>query len=352
MAYHICGACWGWNCAKWTEGLSLPSQAIVRSFSLGGLGVPMFFVLSGFLIHYTFSRSADQSTRTFWLRRFGRIYPPYLIALLVFAAVKGFLWTRHGLNDLLNHAIFVHTFKNNQFFSINPSFWSLAHEFQFYLLYPLLVRVRRLIGMEALVCGFLALRLTLDVLTLQDRFGGSLVFNMMLPKLYFEWILGMYVADRFIQNQRAFALPPIVGWMCVGIAFICAGQGWFELLKVPALALATAIWIDRIVHLKHEPGRLDRVLAPLGVISYSLYLWHQPIVNELCQRVVKSPPGLELWGLPILTAIAATVCAVTCILVAKGAYELIEAPCMKLTKMLTTKPLQVVAVAEPLRQAA
>lgn len=337
MALHICGACWGWDYRHWSDGLSLAGQTLVKVFSLGRLGVPMFFVLSGFLIHYTFQRSNDRSIRTFWLRRFGRIYPPYFVALVVFAVVQGCLWTRHGRNDLLNHALFVHTFKNEQFFSINSSFWSLAHEFQFYLLYPGLLLVQRLVGMRTLLFGSLGLRLAIDALTMSLALENNLVVRMMLPKLYFEWILGMYVADCFVRQQRAFGWPAAVGWCCACAALLTAERGWLELATVPAISLATAMWIERIVHVGGQPSVFDKALAPLGLISYSLYLWHQPIVNELCPRIVQSVRGQNLIGMTGLTMIAAAVCIVCCVLIAKGAYEWIEAPCMQLTKRLAAK---------------
>src|SRR5262249_45093449 len=147
----------------WPAWLALPSQAVARLFSMGSLGVPMFFVLSGFLIHYTFSRSSNQNTLGFLVRRFGRIYPPYLAALLVFSVAYGFFWTAGGRGQVLSHAFLVHNFSDRNFFSINGSFWSLAHEAQFYLLYPLLLGVRRAIGMPALVWGSLAAKLGIGV---------------------------------------------------------------------------------------------------------------------------------------------------------------------------------------------
>jgi peptidoglycan/LPS O-acetylase OafA/YrhL len=341
FAFHFCGACWGWELASWADGwdgwpfwLALPGQAAARLFSMGRLGVPMFFVLSGFLIHYTFSRGSNQSTRSFWLRRFGRIYPPYLAALLVFAVVYGFVWTARGRSDVLSHALLVHTFRDRTFFSINGSFWSLAHEAQFYLLYPLLLRVRRTTGMLPLLLASLAVRLAIATWTqaTQMTLADDPAMYWMLPRLYFEWILGMYVADCLLAGRRAFACQPGVGWLCLGYAFFADERGWWDLASAPAISLATGIWIDRIVHVPRGPGRVDCMLIPLGVISYSLYLWHQPIVNELSARVVRSPRGLEAIGEGGLFFTALGVCAFVSLLAAAGAYRLIEIPSIELAK--------------------
>jgi peptidoglycan/LPS O-acetylase OafA/YrhL len=339
LVFHTCGACWGWNLPKWSKGwddwpfwLALPGQTAVRVFSMGNLGVPMFFVLSGFLIHYTFSRGSTQTTVGFWLRRLGRIYPPYLAALLVFAVAYGFLWTAGGRGNLFSHLFFVHTFNNNTFFSINGSFWSLAHEAQFYLLYPLLLRVRRSIGMPALVWGSLAARLGIGIWLEMSHAAAGPALSMMLPRMYFEWILGMYVADQLVAGRRAFNCQPGVGWLCLACAYFGHQRGWLNLASMPAISVATAIWIDRIVHVPHEPNRMERLLIPLGVISYSLYLWHQPIVAELTARIFRSPRGLEAIGAGGLFFTDLAICSFVAMIAAVGAYRLIEVPSIELTK--------------------
>jgi peptidoglycan/LPS O-acetylase OafA/YrhL len=318
VVFHICGACWGWDFQKWP----------VRLLTMGSMGVPMFFVLSGFLIHYT---ASSQPTSIYLLRRFGRIYPPYFVALVVMAAVYGTFWTARGRGDLLSHGLLVHTLKDSTFFSINASFWSLAHEAQFYLLYPLLLHLRRFVGMPTLVWGALALRLGIGVWL---KLAGITAAQdpglyYMLPRLYFEWILGMYVADSVLAGGKALLWRPEIGWLLFGCAYLTNKQGWLDLAAVPAISLATAIWIARIVHVPREPSRLDRVLVPLGVVSYSLYLWHQPIVNELCFRIFRAP---NVASPAVLFATALAVCFFASLVVAVGAYRLVEVPSLEFTR--------------------
>jgi peptidoglycan/LPS O-acetylase OafA/YrhL len=346
VVFHIGGVCCDWHFPDASSGLSLVSQGLVKLCKMGALGVPMFFVLSGFLIHYTFSRSADPTVGNFWLRRFGRIYPPYLAALLIYAAVYGSFWTHRGRMDLLTHLCLVHTFGDRTFFGMNASFWSLAHEAQFYLLYPLLLNVRRALGMQPLVWGSLAVRLALDGLMPASQFADDPALWLMLPKLYFEWILGMYVADCLVRGRRAFACPAIVGWICFALAYSCSGQGLLDILTVPAFSLATAVWIDRIVHFERDANRLERSLAPLGVVSYSLYLWHQPIVNELCTRMMHSAPGAEFIGLTGLLGVSMAASGIVSLLVAVGAYHLIELPSIELVRALLKRRAPAVRLAD------
>ncbi|HEY2415523.1 MAG TPA: acyltransferase [Pirellulaceae bacterium] len=317
VVFHVCGACWGWQTEEWP----------VRLFGQGGLGVSMFFVLSGFLIHYT---SANQPTSVFCIRRFGRIYPPYLVALLTFAVLYGSFWTARGRSDVLGHALLIHTFKDTTFFSINGSFWSLAHEVQFYALYPLLLRFRR--HLPLLLWASLAARIGIGVWTRTAHitFANDPAIYLMLPRLYFEWLLGMYVADCVLAG-RAPKWHPLVGWLALGVAYLTSGRGWLDLATVPAIALATAVWIVRAVECPQE-SRIDKLLAPLGVISYSLYLWHQPIVNELCKRIMHQPANPV-----VLLSLAMVVCWLASVLVAIGAYRAIEVPSIELTKQLAKR---------------
>src|SRR5882762_2762678 len=72
----------GWWRSSDSNG-SLP--ILLYPLTLGWLGVAIFFVVSGFCIHLSHRRSSKQKISAFFTKRFFRIYPPYLIALLVFA---------------------------------------------------------------------------------------------------------------------------------------------------------------------------------------------------------------------------------------------------------------------------
>jgi peptidoglycan/LPS O-acetylase OafA/YrhL len=345
FVFHLCGACWGWNVRDWQAGweqwpqwLAWPPQVMALVLGMGRLGVPMFFVLSGFLIHYTFCRDPNPSTLRFWLRRFGRIYPPYFVALLVIAAVTGFFWNASRRSNVISHLLLIHNLNDGTVLAINGSFWSLAVEAQFYLLYPLLLSVRRRLGMAAVLLGALALRLGIGVwfYLAPDVVDGNPAMALMLPRLYFEWILGMYVADSLLAGRRALPCHPIVGWLCFAAAAFCEGRGWFELATVPMISVATAIWIDCVVHAPRRPNLVERLLIPMGVVSYSLYLWHQPIVNEVASRVFRRPAAqLALPETPLFL-LALAVAGLLSAMVAVGSYRLTEMPAIEMTKKLIT----------------
>ena len=152
-----------------TDAFDLPSQPIwLRGLGFlmefGNLGVPLFFVISGFCIHLQRLRQISQGNvsgfRAFWKRRLYRLYPPYFVALCGSMALVyvGYLLGRDAhlvtdypeprlawmAGDFVAHASMLHglipIFDTK---GGNPAFWTLAREEYLYLLYfPLLFAAR------------------------------------------------------------------------------------------------------------------------------------------------------------------------------------------------------------------
>src|SRR5688572_12946641 len=70
----------------WTRDFSNSYKNLLLPFNLGWLGVAVFFVVSGFCIHISFQQQG-RNWRGFLIRRFFRLFPPYLVALLFLAFV-------------------------------------------------------------------------------------------------------------------------------------------------------------------------------------------------------------------------------------------------------------------------
>jgi len=142
---------------------TLPCQWLSRAFvapasfiallpaHFGFLGVPMFFVISGFCIHLSFKHQG-QEWGSFFVRRFFRIYPAYLAALLLFLLV--YSHDVHGFwFQFKYHALLIHNFNQGTYHAINGSFWSISIEVQLYLIYPLLLwLVARFGWKRTLIC--------------------------------------------------------------------------------------------------------------------------------------------------------------------------------------------------------
>src|SRR4029079_6537576 len=102
------------------------SFLLVLPATLGSAGVAVFFAVSGFCIHLSFQRNPE--SRDYIFRRFFRIYPPYLFALVLFAFIypptRLSFASLQDFTQLLSHLFLVHNFGSSTFNGINGAFWS------------------------------------------------------------------------------------------------------------------------------------------------------------------------------------------------------------------------------------
>ena len=255
----------------------------------GSIGVPIFFVISGYCIHRAHAAKLmgnpgyRVASGRFWLRRFVRIYPVMLAAMLLTLACDwiGRYWVPgYYAADNLSVASFIfNLFALEGLFS--PPFgsdgvlWTLAIEIQLYAVYPLVFLLRRKIGIGwTLWC---ALGLTAFSWFLFERRGLSLFAS-----YEFSWVLGAYVADREVHAQRAaFAgaksdqsylrLLALLGGLLIAagcVAPYLAAQTW---------ALGFALVLAWLLSRPLRIGPVTSVFRRLGVFSYSLYATHVPL---------------------------------------------------------------------------
>jgi peptidoglycan/LPS O-acetylase OafA/YrhL len=258
----------------------------------GYLGVTIFFVISGFIVPYSMMRGGYTIAAwpTFMLKRLARLEPPYLASIVVilalgaFDAVRGFTpdWTAKQIAGHLGYA--------NAFLGLpwlNAPYWSLAVEFQFYvvigLALPLLMRARtpaaRLAGLALASCLPLLLpgRSNATILPYLPVFAaGTLSF--------------LRATNRVGQKSYWAALAVLAGILMktqdTGVALATTGTA----------ALIATVRIPRIAP-----------IAWLGAISYSLYLLHVPIGYRAMNAIKKSSDGELVPMLAIVGALAASI---------------------------------------------
>jgi len=296
------------------DGGPWPWLALILGF--GYLGVPLFFVISGFCIHLPQARALARATamaapdwRRFFARRFWRLYPPYLVALVV-ALV---LWWGAGSPipwlAVATQALLVHPFHTATFDGVNPPAWTLAVEAQLYLAYPvvfrLIARFGALRALGAVLAVTMAYRVALALTPLPAGIGGP-AWELLLAR-WFEWVLGAVVAE---WAAGRLALPralssPWPGAVALGAGVLLewyAGYYGLYVLKEPLYGVAFALLLHAaLAHERPGPGsRPGRYLAGVGVYSYSLYLLHRPIqlAFEPLAREVATWPAVIAEGVP------------------------------------------------------
>lgn len=344
----------------------------------GRFGVHLFLIISGFCIHLRWARWHDMSRPldfgSFWKRRLLRLYPPYAAALA--ASILG-LFVAYGLMlrgsgpqafgyasygqltfDVASLVLLLQNFTDAGYRIGNTPFWTLALEEQLYLLYFVLLVLRRRIGWGPTLAGIFVVTVAWRTI---DLFATGLPFDPVLigPARWIEWALGALAVEAYLGRVT---LPT---WCysrgVAGALFLAAVvlnlPGMDKELPVTTLvsdaAFGAAFFCTvAIITRADATGRLSaawlvRPLAFVGLFSYSLYLTHLPTMvaaKQILLRVGVSPGPVETIVVLVLR-----------LAVALGAaylfYRVIETRFIRLSRVLggrperpTTSPVRATAV--------
>jgi peptidoglycan/LPS O-acetylase OafA/YrhL len=278
----------------------------------GFIGVDVFFVISGFLITGILARARDAgrfSWGGFYLRRARRIVPAYVTVTLVAIALATWIEMPRLLAQTGAAAAASGLFLANVVAAQTPGYfapsaqqnpllhlWSLGVEEQFYLVWPALIgllslaRLRR--ARTGLAIGLLAASLALAQVLVAG--GDSVVAFFHLPTRAWEFLAGGVLALGVVRppgDRRTASVAAACGLLSIGWSLVVLTEAspFPGLLAVPAcLGAVLLIWSG----LDQAPGvtailRAGPVVA-LGRVSYSLYLWHWPLL-VLAADVAQQP---------------------------------------------------------------
>jgi peptidoglycan/LPS O-acetylase OafA/YrhL len=313
----------------------------------GYVGVDVFFVISGFVITGVLLRerssTGSTSIATFYARRVRRILPAATLVILA-AVIASFplLGPVDGAQTatdarwasvFLINVHFAATGTNYLASQLPPSllqnYWSLAVEEQFYLIYPTIFLVvaglsvrhslRRRLGMvlgAAIVVSFTAS-------VIQTSSNSTAAYFSPLPRVW-ELALGGLVATATVGLRRVpSSVAAVLSWSGIGLILLAAVSfssstaypGWAVAVPVLGAALVIASGVAQPKYGVESVLRL-RLFQWVGLISYSLYLWHWPILTLATEH-----GGLD--QLPVWHALGWELLAVGLAVVT---YRLIENP--------------------------
>lgn len=277
-------------------------KSYILNFSptaFGWAGVDLFLLISGFLIHYSYLLNESKFNNfSFFSKRFWRIYPPYLIALLFFTFFTGqrsyYLFDTEGLKKLIAHLFLIHNLNDNTFGSINGSFWSLALEVQLYLIYPFFLRLRKKMGIENSFNLTLAISFILLVAgIIFPLLGKSASYNSSVFKLWFIWTAGAFLAEKYYRNEKIFKR---LGFKTAVFIFVIAMFLKIHLYSnhftIYLITLSLIIFFEWYIYYETNIKTIYfRALSIIGICSYSIYLIHQPYLKILLDffQVFKDP---------------------------------------------------------------
>jgi peptidoglycan/LPS O-acetylase OafA/YrhL len=304
----------------------------------GFAGVDIFFVISGYLITGIIQREIAQgsfSLLTFYRRRIVRILPALMAMLAIVAVVSCFVLFPVDLRDFGRSLAATAAFGSNIYFGATADYfttaadlkplvhtWSLAVEEQFYVLYPLLLLALRGLDRRRLIAVLIALSaLSFAIGGYQAVTAPSLAY-FLLPSRVWQLMLGGLVALGAYPRLTITWLRTAVCWLGLGailVSTVVIKPTWafpvpLALLPAGGAALLIAYAPQTVVAaiLSWRPFRL------IGLISYSLYLWHRPIIAFYLRG-----RSVELDWHDALVLLPA------CFLAAWLSYRLVERPALR-----------------------
>jgi peptidoglycan/LPS O-acetylase OafA/YrhL len=314
----------------------LPNFAYNIFFSLGHLGVAVFFVLSGFVMALTAHKVKFDihNTYKFIARRLARLAPPYYFAIvfaLLFIFIKSkalhISYTAPTLIDLLQHAFFVQDFFNTP--QINTVFWTLCIEVQFYIAFALLVwfadslekqfKLSSARNITIIVVCIVALLWPLKIVSTAFWAGGFLGF-------WYSFLAGVILCWGWLN--KGFLLKIAIAYCIILLIIGLIYQDSFTLMAAITANLLILAGLKEKMHTWLN----WRVLQWLGLVSYSLYLLHNPVTGasiNIAKKIFPNSLFTDIFNMCLSI--------IVCLVAAYIAFLIVERPSIKLSHYLKLK---------------
>lgn len=279
---------------------------LFSAFRGGALGVDIFFVISGFIIFYSASRSQPWNAGQFMTGRFFRIYPVYWAVLIGYLGLVGGLWLMTGdasripeLNTLIRSLLLF----PSDTYAISIA-WTLTIELLFYALFAALFRGAEsdnsLVFTAMMSWGFLSILYTVAGI---DAGGLNVIFHPAVSELLFGMLLG-YI---WLKGERRFAVAALIlGFSGLAATMtVVPGDALHEWRALQA-GVPAALLVYGALSLRLRLGFFGKLL---GDASYVLYLIHIPaymVIGFIAEKVL----GISIYandltmGVTLLSVVA------------------------------------------------
>lgn len=309
-------------------------------FQSGSSGIDLFFIISGFII--ALSTSSNSSAFVFAIKRFFRLYPVFIISLIVVY----FIFPGNKIHDFIRSAVLLHNNYNLDapFFGYNmlvPA-WTLTYEIYFYLIFMLSMLINH--KYRSVICSVFILTCVIGLQYIFNGYvgfsgrdvaeinSGNIIFSfgrLMSSPMLLEFIFGMMLYEfRFILKKVPFV--EMVLFMCISF-FICSYFSTFRYFPGPFnFGLWALVLLFGVISYESQKSISEsKILSFLGDISYSLYLTHVIVMNAFHTYLRDSPIYSMGPGFAKLFYIMSI-----CILVSWICFNLIEKPMINVGKRL------------------
>lgn len=297
----------------------------------GGQGVPLFFMISGFILALPFIKEKlleqnKVALSRYYLRRLTRLEPPYLLALLI-AFIATIVVNTYSVTDMLTHlgasAVYMHNIIYNSASPVLGLTWSLEVEVQFYILAPFLCYVfliKNHFARRSLLLLFI-------IFFVWYAWYVSFTHPVVLPNFLCYFLAGLLLADLYCTKQQS-GLNNRVGFISgiiifIGLPFLVPGNSLL-IFCLKFFLMFTAFYLV-LFNARLRQFFSKQIITIIGGMCYSIYLLHTLIISgslHLLKQmpIISGPVGIIFYVIILLAAV---------LLVSAAFYRWVEQPCMR-----------------------
>jgi len=297
-------------------------------FSGGFVGVDVFFVISGYLITSILIKELDAGTFSiinFYERRARRILPALFLVVLASLPFAWMWLTPMDMKDFAQSLIGVSTFSSNILFFLESGYfdtsaelkpllhtWSLAVEEQYYIFFPLMLMASWRFGRRWTLVMLIVFFFASFIIGQWGAYNKPAAAFYLLPARGWELLIGAFVAlylqkRDHIQSKLFNQVASFTGLALVTYAtFAYDKQTPFPSVYTLVPVIGTALIIFSAVKGTIINSLLSqKAMVGIGLISYSAYLWHQPIFAFARHRSLSEPSPIMLGVLGVISIVLA-----------------------------------------------
>ncbi|EJF29911.1 acyltransferase [Enterobacter sp. Ag1] len=325
---------------------SIPQfHEVSRYFFNGYVGVTFFYILSGFIINYSFNKniaSGEFSKKDFIVHRLARLFPVHLVSLLCVLFLFGYTANFEAVNKeaLVYNSLLLHAFIPDvkYYFSFNPVSWSISCEMFFYACFCLLVKVKT----RYLVFVLFAI-LAISIYSMINP-----LFNVTPHWLFYinpffrigDFIIGVIICRVFIDNpvkpkvsvcsaMEVLSLASLALTIYLATNHISNMNVKYDLLYIPCMAFI-------VIAFSFNNGFISKLLSGryfilLGEASFSFYMFHWMVISKLIEII--NPEKDD--AISVITYIFA--CLALSIAISIVSFKFIEMPANRLIRAAWSK---------------
>lgn len=273
-----------------------------KAIMVGGAGVHLFFILSGFGLGL--SSTNNINFFSFLKKRFTKLLTPYFLAILLIILTNYVvpIYVENTLYAIGGHFLLYKMFDENIIGSYGYHFWFVSTIIQLYIFYPLIINIKNKLSSKYFLIGSLAVSIiywiTISLLELSEK----RIFNSFFLQYLWEFSLGIVIAEKYIDGKDRFftkniyilALTSILGLLLMSIMALKGGSVGKMFNDLPA-SIGYSCLAATCYLILSNLEKVRTFVSNIGKVSYELYLLHMLIfilLNKVLLNFTAKKPDI------------------------------------------------------------